>query len=92
MIVNNSRLQEASSMAVYYRDSIWICYGNVVRLYSDQLAIFLVEQIDGIESPSSTTLIHVPEVGEFGEEWSGHILNRPVSKKGKEIEEHWQSQ
>ena len=85
--VEDSRLQKASSMAVDDRDSIRVCYGHLVGLNPHQSAVFLVQFMDSQISSAPATLIHIPEIGELGQEWTWYVLDRPVSNERQNPEE-----
>lgn len=79
-------------MAVYDGNGIGIRYGHMIRLHSDELAMLFVQLVDRVVSPAAATLIHIPEVGEFGEKRAGDILDRPIAQVREEVVEDRSSQ
>lgn len=86
------RLEEAGAVAVDDGNGIGIGNGDVVGLHTDELAELLVQVIDGQVASGATALVHVPEVGEFGQEGAGDVVDGPVAEVGQHIEQHGHDQ
>lgn len=67
-------------MAVDDWNGIGVCYRHMIWLHPDQLAVLLVQLVDGVVSPTAATFIHVPEVGESRQKRAGDILDGPVAQ------------
>lgn len=79
-------------MAVDNRDGIGVCNRNLVRLDSHKFAIFRMCFMNGQVAAAEATLVQIPQVGELGQERTGDVLDRPVTKIRQDEEQHWQSQ
>lgn len=65
---------------------------NMIRLHPDEFSVLLVQLMDSQVATRQSALVHVPQVRELCEPWAGDVLNGPVAKKRREIEEDWQGE
>ena len=79
-------------MAVDNRNSIRIRDRHLVRGDSDELAVLLMQFVDGQISPAVSTFPEIPEVGELCEKRSGDIPNLPVTDIWQDVVEGGQSE
>ena len=61
-------------MTIDHRYGVWIRDGHMIWGDADKLPILLMTLVDCVVPPTSATFVHVPEVGELRQEWTGNVL------------------
>nr|POF12806.1 hypothetical protein CFP56_09957 [Quercus suber] len=90
---HNVRFQKAGAVAVDDGDRIRVSDGDLIRGDAHQRAVLLMQLMHGEVTTTSTTFVHVPEVGELGQKRSRDVLNLVVAEVWeKEVEQRGHEQ